>query len=59
MPKTTFYVTKQVYFTYKVEAEDPIDAIDVASELGFDDAYEWVERSESEVSERRESMIMA
>lgn len=54
---TTFYVTKQVYFTFKVDAEDPIEACDKASELGFDDAYEYVERSESEVSERRESIM--
>ena len=55
---TTYYVTQTVHFTFKVEAKDPDEAIELANQLDYDSAYEsWSPSSETEVSETRESIM--
>lgn len=36
----TYEVTQTAYFTFRVEATTPEEAEELASQLGYDDAYE-------------------
>lgn len=54
----TYYVTQQVYFTFKVEANDEQEAIELASQLDYDSAYEsWSRDCDTEVALERESVM--
>jgi hypothetical protein len=53
----TYYVTQQVYFTFKVEANDEQEAIELASQLDYDSAYEsYSYDHDTEVALERESV---
>jgi hypothetical protein len=56
---TTFYVTQRTTFTWKVEAESEEEAIAIASDMDWDNAYEFWSDNDYEVSEHRESMMMS
>lgn len=54
----TYYVTQQVYFTFKVEAESEDEAIELANQLDYDSAYESYSYDyDTEVSIERESVM--
>lgn len=54
---TTYYVTQNTTFTWKVEAESEEEAIAIASDMDWDNAYEFWSDNDYDVATRRESAM--
>ena len=54
---TTYYVTQNTTFTWKVEAESEEEAIAIASDMDWDNAYEFWSDNEYDVATRRKSAM--
>lgn len=54
---TTYYVTQNTTFTWKVEAESEEEAIAIASDMDWDNAYEFWSDNEYDVDVERKSMM--
>lgn len=54
---TTFYVTQNTQFTWKVEADSEEEAIAIASDMDWDNAYEFWSDNDYEVDVERKSMM--
>lgn len=54
---STYYVTQQTTFTWRVEADSEEEAIAIASDMDWDAAYEFWSENDYEVSKVRESAM--